>query len=280
MLNRIKWYVPLFIALAALTVVCGVFGGFDYLRYLGKPVSLSQSGLKAGTYVRIRMSDTIATYAVYGLDPETNAEQEYEFRYLVAPVGDNIIGIRLTKSQQKLIENPNAELIGTLRKSPPDIHKLLRDWAAGGYWTDKDQLEIGRLTPDIVLYVGYKGNIPVALGFILCALAFIFAVGTIGSAVRFVLLILKKRYDDFPADAQIFSDALVITREKVLLIKPLVEYELNRSEISKVFPRSKRLEGGKLKWSLVFSANNREYIVWLITEDKTKEALIYFQSVE
>ncbi|MDR2530333.1 MAG: hypothetical protein LBC65_02170, partial [Oscillospiraceae bacterium] len=147
---------------------------------------------------------------------------------------------------------------------------------------DLDEATLAAITPNLVLYVGYRGRFPYAIAIALTLIFLFSGVAAAGFAAGLARLLLTRRYRGY-TDPQTFGSALILTSDKVLLTRAFGERELNRSELSRVFPRTKRMEGGRLRWSIVFmvgATGKREFIAWLDSESQVQEVLAKFNADE
>jgi len=249
----------LFLLCLLYLIISGVFG---YLFAVPKNLSefeYTQASVY-GEYVKVPVSSVIGTYARYGLSEEAaSGTEDYTLRFVAVEFRGGLLGIRLNRSQQKLLEMlDNPQFIGTIRKAEPQSLALLREWASENYYSGQDAVYVGKRTPDMVIYVDYYGDFHKYA--IFAMYAFILLAGGFAIALTMYSIISLCRTDKTSLETAVqISEHLLISDKYIWILLPFAVRQLERSKVERALVRAKRLEGGKMRYYYVAVFNGKEY---------------------
>ncbi|MDR2360308.1 MAG: hypothetical protein LBD85_03415 [Oscillospiraceae bacterium] len=271
------WYLA-FLIVVVITWALGSFGGIEYGTYSKQtPVSIETAALVSGAYVAVPWETVLAEFARYG-----NESAGYsELSYVAAQAGNNetgsIIAVRLNRGQRERFDEERGSVFGTLLPSDPEITELLRNWTADNF-RDKDEAFIAAHTPELTLYIDYMGSHHKWIGMIIRALFWMFSVASAILIIRILLLNFKiYDYADYP-DGKDFGKQLHIAKQNVWIFPPFNEFMISRTEITNVVPRNKRMEGGKLSWSVAFVTKKKVYSAKVGDQETAVAAADYYKA--
>ncbi|MDR3148533.1 MAG: hypothetical protein LBT88_00755 [Oscillospiraceae bacterium] len=271
------WYLA-FLIVVIVTWALGSFGGIEYGAYRKQtPESVKTAALTSGSYVTVPWDTVLAEFARYGDESSGYSE----LSYVAVQAGNNdtgsIISVKLNRSQREKFDAERGFVTGTLLPSDPEITQLLRDWAADNF-QGRDEAFINAHTPELTLYIGYMGSQPKRLGMIIWAVFWLFSAATAILVIRILLLNFKMYdYADYP-DGRDFGKQLHIAKQNVWIFPPFNEFMISRNAITSVVPRNKRLEGGKLSWSVAFVTKQKVYLAKVGTQEMAQAAVDYYKA--
>jgi len=281
LITRAKsWYLVMVLGILG-SFGLGAIGGLEYAGYNASPKEkiTAEYQISEGTYGYINADDALATFAFNGGDSDENDDGEpenYDYRYVVMQIGEKLVAVKFTPYREKLLKSANNEIFGTFLPVDPEIKEMLSDWAKTTIWPDKDESEIEELTSDLVFATDYVGYQKAWLGMLLFY-AFS-ALAVIAAVVVFRIFTLNFKIYDYAdyVDGRDFGPHLHIAKGNVWIFIPFREYEVKRVLLTGVVPRSKRLEGGKLKWRLNFITNSKIYSVPMPSKEIAQSAVDYY----
>jgi hypothetical protein len=261
----------------------GALGGLEYAGYNSAPKDriTTEVQINEGTYGYINAEDILAAFAFNGGDNSAvstdGVPQNYKYQFVVSQIGGSLVSVRIPKSQNKLLDSADNKIYGTFLPADEEILSMLRTWAAQSIWSNKDAIEIGKHTPALTFTVGYIGYQPSWLGKLLFYLFSGLSLFSVLMVFRAFSLYLKLYdYADYP-DGNDFGKHLHIAHNNIWIFLPFQEITVKRPYIEEVVPRNRRVEGGNLKWTLVFVTKQKLYTVPMPSKEVTQQAVDYYK---
>ena len=194
-------------------------------------------------------------------------------------------------------------MTGTVRPMKDELYDLLCGWAKETILTEPSVIQNPYMTESeedtpeqeqyyqehvlpLILEVGYMGACPAAVVYILFILAVLFLLAAVvliltmvfgvwDNPVRKLASVVdaKALERDF-SEGKSVGNAIHIGHEYIWWFKRAKTDVIKTPDVIWAYPRSKRLEGGKLRWTIVLKTEDRrEYGIVLGESEKVQEAL-------
>lgn len=280
------------LAAAALLLWATGFGIFDALS---APANITElrSGSLMGQRVFVSVTDILGDFAALpeSYDSDGNVAS-YKERYCVVKVGDDYMGVCIrgdeelsdvaqyvsaisAYSAEQLASFNMGSVTGTVNRLKSDTYSMLVGWVQQQE-TDKDEFYIAQHTLPYVVEDGYLGSTSAGLTWTLSIFALLLV---LGAAVLLIMAAAgvwerplrafiketgkKAAEEDFAASA-FEAPNLRMGPKHIYIFGKMATDIVETDSVVWAYPRSRRLEGGALKWSLVLrTADGGEYAAFM-----------------
>ena len=253
--------------------------------------------------------DIVERYCVYNYDDDTYMGVRISGEHLADAA--NFFRALESMDEERVRGMDFGVLSGTVRLINDGSSEFLRQWVQNAELTDhsvvsspysatseEDQknAEDEKFLDEHVLFqvleVDYYGAHTQAEVYILTAMAVVFLLVALALLLSMVLGVWDKPVRRLVADseldaiewdcqggtsiekAKLFGEAMHVGHENIWWLKRVKTDVLKTADVVWAYPRSKRLEGGRLKWSLVLKTEDkREYSICLVEGEKVQAAI-------